>query len=356
LAGPSFDSRSSARDGRTTRIGPRDPGSVVPWIRVWQLAAITFAVAVSGLEAFWRIQGHRPSVPDDAELWAYYRSRVYADQVVVFIGASRMHAAIDVTTFAQQWPGFRAVQLSKTGGGSPIGTLIDLARDPRFHGVVVCDASEPFFSPLRWADQDALNRAAQQGKSLCASANTRRLLLYEYLATINPRLRLREVIKRVIARNCLPSPSYISMRFDRSFSLNSQCIDDFDAFRQRMSDSIMRENSSSILSSAQFAESLGLLTPYLRAIRDRGGIVVFVRLPSDGHIRRQEHRVFPRTKYWDQLTALVDAKTVYYEDYPSLARFHCPDESHLDGTDSPRFTIALAKILSQVINHDGWST
>jgi hypothetical protein len=263
-----------------------------------------------------------------------------------------MHAAVDVPTFAHRWPRFKVIQLSKFGGGGPIGTLIDLARDRRFRGVVICDASELFFSPERWNDQDALYKIAAQRRSWWASAITLRLLLCERFAVLNERLSLRELLKQEIAHKRLPIATYITMRFDRSLSLDLRSIPQLDAFRNRMTDAIVKRQSSPTMSPTQFGKSLANLVPYLRAIHERGGTVIFVRLPSDGQMRRLENEVYPKADYWHQISALVDAKAVHYEDYPALSHFHCPDDSHLDCADATLFTESLATVLAQVLGYD----
>lgn len=85
-------------------------------------------------------------------------------------------------------------------------------------------------------------------------------------------------------------------------------------------------------------------------IQQRGGRVIFVRFPVDGKVKQLEQKRCPRPEYWDVLVARTKAITIHFDDYPSLSNFHCPDGSHLDYRDAPRFTIALALILKEKEN------
>ena len=77
-------------------------------------------------------------------------------------------------------------------------------------------------------------------------------------------------------------------------------------------------------------------------LENRGGRVVLIRFPSSGRLRDLEERYYPRRTYWDVLARSTRAETIHFEDVPSLARFRCAEDSHLDRADSIRFTNALA--------------
>jgi len=82
-------------------------------------------------------------------------------------------------------------------------------------------------------------------------------------------------------------------------------------------------------------------------IGDRGGQVVFVRMPSSGIIRDIEENRFPRWKYWDTMSQRMRrACLIHFEDFEEFSILTCPDESHLSYDDAVKFTRALARILS----------
>ena len=85
----------------------------------------------------------------------------------------------------------------------------------------------------------------------------------------------------------------------------------------------------------------------VRRIEDRGGRVVFVKLPVSGELVRFEQKRFPRQRYWDVLAASTSAVTIHCADHPELAGFECPDGSHLDYRDARVFTRAFGNMLSR---------
>ncbi|MDQ6860009.1 MAG: hypothetical protein M3032_02485, partial [Verrucomicrobiota bacterium] len=73
----------------------------------------------------------------------------------------------------------------------------------------------------------------------------------------------------------------------------------------------------------------------------RGGKVVFVRFPMSGQLKELEDQQTPRAKTWDPLIQASGAPGIYFEDFPELASFQCPEWSHLSAGDSVEFTKRL---------------
>ena len=80
----------------------------------------------------------------------------------------------------------------------------------------------------------------------------------------------------------------------------------------------------------------------VQKIRGRGGKVVFVRLPVSGGLKILEDQTTPRNQIWDPLLQGTGAPGIYFEDYPELASFSCPEWSHLSAGDSVEFSKRLA--------------
>jgi hypothetical protein len=76
-------------------------------------------------------------------------------------------------------------------------------------------------------------------------------------------------------------------------------------------------------------------------LRARGGKVVFVRLPVSGGLKALEDRTTPRNQTWDPLLQGTGAPGIYFEDFPELAGFNCPEWSHLSAGDSVEFSKRL---------------
>ncbi len=88
---------------------------------------------------------------------------------------------------------------------------------------------------------------------------------------------------------------------------------------------------------ARFADTKALVAK----LRARGGKIVFVRFPVSGDLKALEDRDTPRTKTWDRLLTESGAAGVYFEDFPELSSFICPEWSHLSAGDSVEFTKRL---------------
>jgi hypothetical protein len=91
----------------------------------------------------------------------------------------------------------------------------------------------------------------------------------------------------------------------------------------------------------------------VQKIRARGGKVVFVRLPVSGELKKLEDRATPRTGLWTRLLKESGAPGIYFEDYPELAGFVCPEWSHLSAPDSIQFTRRLVPPLRKALDGSG---
>jgi hypothetical protein len=79
----------------------------------------------------------------------------------------------------------------------------------------------------------------------------------------------------------------------------------------------------------------------VQKLRSRGGKIVFVHFPHSGGLRALEDRELPRAAVWDRVIKDTAAPGIYYEDFPELASFNCPEWSHLSAGDSVEFSKRL---------------
>src|SRR5207237_8621531 len=83
----------------------------------------------------------------------------------------------------------------------------------------------------------------------------------------------------------------------------------------------------------------------MEKLRARGGKVIFVRLPVSGGLKALEAKTTPRNQTWDPLLQGTGASGIYFEDFPELAGFNCPEWSHLSAGDSVEFSKRLVPTL-----------
>ncbi len=319
-------------------------------IRTWALALALAAIVLGGLEWLYRHHGHHPTISDDPALWAYHRDHVYGDAFttpVVCLGDCRMLLDFMPQLLENRLRGCRVEQLAVVET-SPMATLKDLADDRRFHGVVLCGLTEREFCTDVWDTQQGYVDFYHREYNLNMGIN--RLIgasVQGHTVLLHPALRLDSVLTGLATRRELPPPYYLETHFDRSRLADYTAVD-LDVHRTwalrrlnwLMSNDV-RMDAATWLGWAMRSE------PYVKAIQDRGGKVAFIRFPTSGSYYVREQGQFPRRRYWDAFAAKTSAKTIHFKDYPALAGIECPDTSHLDRRNVPRFTLELIDVLEE---------
>jgi len=320
----------------------------LPWGLTWFIALVFAVTALGSEEAFWRSRGCSPSVADSKGLWAFWRNRVYRDdgRVIALLGTSRMKADICLETFRRRCPDYRVVQLSVFGHKSPIGTLRDLANDQDFSGVVLCDLVAPLLNPAMWDDQQEYYL---HGSSFNEQQHAVTLaLLQDRLALLEPRLRLPRCLQTWLQHRRLPRPSYRRRAFSRSLELSFSRAADVDALQAQKTDLIRGAyQSESFPTPLALAAAVEQVDAMVAKIRQRGGDVVLLRLPSSGPRLQTEDEFHPRAEYWDRSVAATSAICIHFADMERLGDIACPDGSHLDHSDTARFSDSLIDELRQ---------
>ncbi len=318
------------------------------WLKTWVLALVLAGTLLLGWETFLRSRGHRPTVVDDKALWAVQRDRVYSDgseTAVVLLGDCRMQLDIVPQILRDRLPHARIVQLAveKT---SPIAALRDLAADEGFRGIVLCALNERLLCKDMWGTLQPYVDYYHAQYTFNEKLN--RLLstaVQRTLTAIHPELRLDDVILSLVRTRRLPSPYYIEIHADRS-RLADYSNEDLQAHRAWVlgrAQWLCTENE--LPGARQWLDETAELEPYVQAIQGRGGRVLFLRLPTTGDHFTYDEFMFPKGMYWDRFAAQTSALCLHFKDLPQLSAFDCPDTSHLDRKDAPRFTRELAKVL-----------
>lgn len=325
-------------------------------------AGIVLAFIV-GWEFYWRSQNVVLGYNDDESRWANTRRQIYQSTSTrpVLIGSSRSKFDIDLDTWTQIW-GQKPIQLS-LNGTSPRPILTDLGNDPNFKGTVIVDVTEMlFFSPDgSFPEKEALKRIGHYPHwSLSEQASFRMSEFLEsklvFLDELN--LSLGAFLKQ------LPIPNrpgaWGGPVFPREFEVvstdrQSRMTPAFvaDTTLQNQVKQVWVDVGKYIpMKPAEGAELLTVLDATKRSvdqIRARGGQVVFLRTPSDGVMRQAEKALFPREKYWNRLLTHTQTQGIYFEDYPELRGFTCPEWSHLSPQDAVTFTQNLISIVQPLM-------
>jgi hypothetical protein len=312
---------------------------------MWLLAAAASLALLAGWECTLRGLGYRPTVVDDKALWAAQRQRVYgnrSEKAVVLLGDCRMQLGCVPQVLAKQFPGHRIVQVA-VEQTSPVATLRDLAADERFDGVVICALNARLLCKDLWDTQQPYVDYYHNDYTLNKKINRRlATTLQRRLTILHPELRLDDLIVHLLTTRRLPSPYYIETHADRSRLADFSTVD-IEAHREfTFGRAQWLCAGHSLPTAGRWLDEAMELECWVQAIHARGGDVIFMQFPTSGQDWRYDEWTFPKAEYWDAFVAKTSALCIHFQDVPQLASFTCPDWSHLDRTDAPRFTQELA--------------
>lgn len=304
----------------------------------------TFGV-LAGLEMGLRAAGFVPSLNDTPSLWTYHRTRAVGEDPVVLLGFSRMLLAIDPEVLSERLD--RPVVQLAINASSPMPILADLAADTSFAGLVWLSLVSQDFYRTYGVSEEYVAR----GRSSVAGLNARLnrefgWFLAEHLALRGPQARLLAWWDGLVlgTGNAPPNFTMTRDRFRRG-DYSRMDHDELRAGMLRRADEFLEPWRHMSLDRETMMDSIAVMEDRIAAIRERGGDVVIIRLPVTGGQKALEDELFPRAQFWDALAERTSARTLHFEDYPTLRDYYLPDDSHLDYRDSAAFTLALAEAL-----------
>ena len=329
------------------------------------LTALLVVCFFTSWELFLRSKHIRISYDDGDALWADKRAMVYepSDKATVFIGSSRNKYDIDIPTW-ESLSGDHVIQLA-IEGNSPLPVLDDLAADEHFKGKLIIDVTEIlFFSTSEHNTGEPKSRIAYYKKRTPAQRfsflvnrqlESRLVFLDKNYFSLNALLERLPVPRRkgvfALPYNCPRDFNPVS--FDRQNIMTERFLTDTNIQNQvKGLWDFYRKTGKEPPANQQKADSIiSTVKNDIDKIKNRGGQVIFVRTPSSGPFLAGEKMAYPREKYWDRLLSVTGVPGIYFEDYPAIAHFVCPEFSHLKQTDAVVFTKNILHILE---TEKGW--
>jgi hypothetical protein len=314
----------------------------LPWGRVSLVALVCLLATAGTLERFWRSRGFLPCVSDNAALWRLHYDRAChgTKSSVVFLGTSRMQAAISLSEWRRLLPDTTVSQLSIVGDGSPIGILRHLAHDRSdFHGLVVCEVVEPLLHKAAWRAHESYF----QHRSTCSERlNSMGVaFLQNFTVLAGSRTTMSAAIKALVTTGELPSSGYSTQDFDRELRFDFSLHPDLPALLKEEVSRLQDRYRDNTFSTSDLIAALREIELLRHDLAGRGGQVVFVRLPSSGTRLALENATFPRKEYWNRISATLGPAALHFEDFVPEGTLVLPDETHLRQTDMPCFTRML---------------
>jgi hypothetical protein len=325
------------------------------------IVVLLIFAAAAAWEIYVRSIGYAPTLNDTEDLWVQARRRVQPESVAI-VGDSRPVFDLDLDEL-EKGLGKRPVQLALPGSCAyPV--LADLANDESFHGTIICSIVPGMFfapgGPLLETSEKALARYRKQTPAQRASHRLG-MLLEEHVAF----LKQEELTLNALLMQ-LPIPNRPNAQVPPIFPPYFQTVD-----RERRARMIERcaQPGSELAKRIQqiwlplftppppptyvpkevFMEGMGKAiearfrdtAKAVEKFRARGGKIVFVRFPNGGELKALENRLNPRARDWERLLKETKAPGIYFEDFPELASFTCPEWSHLSAGDSVEFSKRL---------------
>lgn len=334
--------------------------------RPWRGMTVTVALAAIALSIAWELYcrsiGYGPTLNDNEDMWTLARRKVQPESLVI-VGDSRAWFDLDLDELQK---GFakRPVQLGAPGTCA-FPMLQDLANDTTFHGTIICSlVPELFFappgSPPMNHGEKLVNRFHHQTLAQRAGEYLA-MPLEEHVAFLKQEdLTLAQYLNRLPISdrpNALVPPQlppyFCTIDRERRARMIEECANPNGELAKRIQqiwiplftppplpsyipkDVFMAEIGKAI--QARFDDTIAAV----EKLRARGGKIVFVRFPVVGKLKEIEDHVMPRAMIWDPLVKRSEAPGIYFEDYPELAGFNCPEWSHLSAGDSVEFTRRL---------------
>lgn len=318
------------------------------WGNAWLLALALAALGLGAWEWYWRTRGLPLGLIDSTQAWALQRDRIYDDDLrpVVFLGASRSVYGLDPKVWKAQRPEDKPVMLA-VNGHYPIATLLSLAEDEDFRGLVLVDVDSYGLIPAHFGMQQPwIDYHAQRWNW---NWRIHRLLLnawQRHSLLANPATGLWPTLKRqwngaaiTVPYSDVGSNRAGEMRFERT-DVNVLA----DHFDRGVDPKMARFPAPS---PQAFIAGVAPVEAAVRRLRARGGDVAFVNLPVQGRLVEMETRYMPRVQYWDAFAARPGIHAIHYEDVPEWRSLVLPDRSHVKREDRPALTLGLIAALRQ---------
>ena len=342
----------------------------VPWRGVTVAVVLIVIAASAGWEFYVRSMGYGPTLNDNEDLWALTRRKITPESVVI-IGDSRGWFDLDLDE-VQKGLGKRPVQLA-AGGTCGFPILADLVNDSSFHGTIICSiVPRIFFAPPGSPPYERGEKVVRRfhNQTLAQRASERLAMpLEEHIAFLKQEdLTLGELLKRLPIPNRpgalvpprLP-PYFGTTDRERRARMIEKCANPEGELAKRIQQIwiplftppppptyIPRDVFMSGIGKA-IAARFQDINAAVEKLHGRGGKIVFVRLPVSGHLKEIEDQITPRAQIWEPLLQQTKVPGIYFEDFPELKSFKCPEWSHLSAGDSVEFTKRLVPHLQEAL-------
>lgn len=326
------------------------------YTRLWATALSLIVGLVCISEFYWRNNGFLPTIIDTQMYWGEHRHRIYSNQKkkkLVIVGSSRAQLGLDPIALGLAFPNFDIVHLA-IDGALPFEVIKDLCQDDAFDGMILADVTVPFLcvtdpqlKQKELAYVSYYHNTFQTGAAFEKRLNTAlSARIQSHLVIASSTLSFKELLYNRFN----PQKKYYHMHRNRFRPAQYNTRISAEALAEHRTKRIasLTQNTITKVPIAKFEEmTRSELRPLYQRLQKRGGNMIFVRMPTTDEHWQIDEQMAPKKYYWDTLESRTGIPTIHFLDYSTLKDFKCPDTSHLDATDAPKFTKELAHIMHQ---------
>ncbi|PNW62810.1 UNVERIFIED_CONTAM: hypothetical protein BEN50_04290 [Euhalothece sp. KZN 001] len=323
------------------------------WMKTWGLTAILAVFGLTVNETLLRAAQHKPSVVSNANLFCLSYSQMdhLNREDVVLLGASRMHTGFDLEVFQQRYPNREILQLAQSGRGTPYPVFKDIVENTQFNGTAIISVNEP---TLISQNQDQLGFVSHCNQKFSLNDRANRQIatwLQRHFVFLNSSSSSLRLWGNLIVEQELPEPLYTETRPNRAQ------LSDFERAKatalKRLHDSRLKGIKNSLKQSFPTPEVWldqgSHWQPLIQKFQERGGTIIFVRMPVSQERWELEEQKYPPDEYWkkfaNEYSQMERVQFIHFANYSSLQNYNLPDTSHLDMRDRAEFTNALLDII-----------
>lgn len=339
-----------------------------PWKKVGWSMLFLLALSWGSWEYYWRVvQDYVPSYYDGFGLWSIVYDRVEREPTgsIAIIGSSRVLFDMKLDVWERD-TGRLPIQLA-LAGTNPRPYLSHLARETDFAGLLVVGVTPPlFFTPPVDGVFDGAHEYARDETPAQRIGKRISMLIEPHVGSYSYDTPLFLVLRRQEwwpERAGFDAPYRMPRRLETSVK-NRQA----NMWRRVENDPEMTALAQNIwvgfieaappppppeVGMQMLQEIMDEVRSDVALIRERGGEVVFARMPSTDFFREVERQGFPRQVFWDRLLAETNAVGIHFEDHPGLQNVRAPEWSHIHSDDTPGFTERFIPILRDALTAAG---
>jgi len=166
-------------------------------------------------------------------------------------------------------------------------------------------------------------------------------------AVLNPAVTLRKCLALHTEREAKEEPLRLLVHADRALEVGYSSPESMRSQREvRLRDYAGRyQTARHYKDIADFKQSVASVAESVARIRQNGGQVIFLRLPSSGARHALEEAEFSSKLYFDAFASATAAPWFGPSDLAPEGDLDCPDESHLSADAARLWTIRLFEAL-----------